>query len=253
MLLSSNDMCRIFTDLDNTVIFSHKYDIGSKVLTELLNGKEQSYMPENGYRQLQNLPKDMVIPVTSRTKAQYNRVQLYKDKSCTQYSLIDNGAILLVNGAEDIKWTKETEKWLKNDIDCMILLTERYKDSADLLMQDGFMLRVKGNVSTVTKISEAAEKENLMVFESAGKTYICPRQLTKGNAIKRFKKKHQVQKCICAGDSIIDISMIRECDRAYFPTEIKKYIPDMVKSRVSLTEKFKIAETIFSKEIFDEI
>jgi hypothetical protein len=47
--------------------------------------------------------------------------------------------------------------------------------------------------------------------------------------------------------------MIRECDRAYFPTEIKGYIPDMVKNRVSLTDKFKIAETIFSKEIFNEI
>ncbi len=67
-----------FTDLDNTIIFSYKHNIGiDKVNIEMYQGREISYMTQKTYRLLKQVAKKMLlVPVTTRSVEQYNRIDL---------------------------------------------------------------------------------------------------------------------------------------------------------------------------------
>ena len=98
----------IICDLDNTIIFSHRHDIGDKIPVEKLNGKNQSYMTIAGYVSLQMKKRDEFIPLTTRRFDQYKRLSFFKDGRIPHYAMIDNGGVLLIDGNEDISWKTES-------------------------------------------------------------------------------------------------------------------------------------------------
>ena len=66
------------TDLDNTIIYSYKHDIGMrKRNVEFYQGREISYITEETYRLLQQVKNEMlIVPTTTRTLEQYQRIDL---------------------------------------------------------------------------------------------------------------------------------------------------------------------------------
>ena len=63
------------SDLDNTLIYSYKREIGKKVLVETMGEKELSFMTENTWRLLKELPPHMMfVPVSTRSEEQYKRI-----------------------------------------------------------------------------------------------------------------------------------------------------------------------------------
>lgn len=61
-------MKTFFSDLDNTLIFSHrKKGVEDKIPVEYLNGKEQSYMPGELARLLTDNQEILLVPVTTRS------------------------------------------------------------------------------------------------------------------------------------------------------------------------------------------
>lgn len=232
----------IFTDLDNTIIFSHRHEIGEREPVEEINGKKQAYMTKRGYELLQNTAHDQFIPITSRTLAQYRRISFYCDGSIPRYALIDNGGILLVEGKADTEWLNETTEMIAEDRAALNEFVRLFSTSADIKWQDDMVLFVKTDGS-LEEIDTAVRDLGLMTFRHMNKIYVCSDKLTKGKAIRRFKKRYPIDCTIAAGDSEVDLSMIPEADEAYMALQLEELIEE--NDRVHLVDAVDIAEYIF--------
>ena len=71
-------MAVFFTDLDNTLIYSYRHEIGrEKICVELYQGREVSFITKRTWELLQQVKKQvLIIPVTTRTQEQYHRIDL---------------------------------------------------------------------------------------------------------------------------------------------------------------------------------
>ena len=85
----------VHTDLDNTLIYSYKHEIGGpKTCVEIYQGREISFMTETSHRllgQLCSKPGVLVVPTTTRTLEQYQRINL--GIGVPEYALVCNGCI----------------------------------------------------------------------------------------------------------------------------------------------------------------
>ena len=93
------------TDLDNTMIFSHRQVIGLEdelYCVEYYNGKPITYMTHSAIQMFKNLIGNIfVIPVTTRSISQFERIEFF---STTEYAIVDNGGIILHNRIQDSEW-----------------------------------------------------------------------------------------------------------------------------------------------------
>ena len=96
------------SDLDNTLIYSYKHEIGSeKRCVELYRGRELSYMTEKSLELLERIRERVLfVPTTTRTVEQYDRIRLGTTRAA--YALVCNGGVLLENGREDDGWYQES-------------------------------------------------------------------------------------------------------------------------------------------------
>lgn len=87
-------------DMDNTIIYSYKRNIGeNKLNVELYNGREISFISEKTHDLLKKVSEKMtIIPTSTRTEEQYKRIDL--DIGIVPYALVCNGGVLLVNGMD---------------------------------------------------------------------------------------------------------------------------------------------------------
>ena len=87
-------------DMDNTIIYSYKRNIGeNKLNVELYNGREISFISEKTHDLLKKVnEKITIIPTSTRTEEQYKRIDL--DIGIVPYALVCNGGVLLVNGVK---------------------------------------------------------------------------------------------------------------------------------------------------------
>ncbi len=214
------------TDLDNTIIYSYKHDIGpEKRGVEQYQGRTISYVTEKTYQLLNEVRKKVeIVPTTTRTIEQYKRIDL--GVGAFRYALVCNGGVLLVDGIEDENWYQES-----------LLLVEPSK--ADLLsgiaflQQDenvNFEIRFIKDLFVFTKSSEPEktvaflrEKLNralVDVFHNGTKVYIVPVLLNKGRALERLQNRMGTECVIAAGDSEFDISMLEKADFAIAPEEL---------------------------------
>ena len=99
-------------DMDNTIIYSYKHDIGEKKLNvELYNGREISFISERTYSLLKEVnDKMLIVPTSTRTEEQYRRINLHI--GAIPYALVCNGGVLLVNGERDKEWYYESLKMI---------------------------------------------------------------------------------------------------------------------------------------------
>ncbi len=94
-------MVLFHTDLDNTMIYSYKHEIGAdKRCAEVYHGREISYITKETYRLLQQIKAKeeqlVMVPTTTRTTEQYQRIHL--GIGDLPYALVCNGGVLLAGG-----------------------------------------------------------------------------------------------------------------------------------------------------------
>ena len=215
-------MIRKFCDLDNTIIFSHRREIGDKVTVEYLNGKAQSFMPAEAYAELQRQGRNAIVPLTSRTKEQYGRIHMLKNGEPLKFALVDNGGILLIDGEEDTEWTRRTFDIVSKNFDAISEVKNMFENTLKTKMQDGLILFIKAEEETyLPRIRQAAEGKELMFFHYSNKAYVCSAELTKGNAIKRFIKRFPTEYTVAAGDSPVDCSMADIVDKCILSKDLE--------------------------------
>ncbi|PPK95361.1 hypothetical protein CLV92_106182 [Kineococcus xinjiangensis] len=96
------------SDLDQTLVFSARSagtDVASLVCVETYEDRPISYVTPAAARVLERLAgTGRLVPVTTRTPAQYARIRLPGPPP--RYAVCANGGVLLVDGAPDAEWTE---------------------------------------------------------------------------------------------------------------------------------------------------
>lgn len=221
-------MLVLFSDIDNTLIRSHRHACqGKKVWVEYLNGRKQSYMSSQTYDYFRSQNWLKVVPVTTRTAEQYNRLSDLGNELDWDMALICNGAVLLINGKEDSSWTKESLQMSIPDRDSYVLArNEAYRivDSSQIIEIPDIMFYVKSdNVDSVYNcLLKEIDSEHVEIHKDARKVYCFPKTLNKGMAIERLMKRLSLANCIAAGDSEFDIPMLEKASIALCPEELSK-------------------------------
>lgn len=256
-------MIIFFSDLDKTLIYSYKHDIGNKkVLVELYEGREISYVTEKSANMMKKLfgtkkiakENDILfVPTTTRTVQQYNRIKLPIEQQ--SYALTCNGGVLLVDGKEDKKWYKES-------LDMIQYASDEMKKGIEYLEKDTNRTLEVRNIkdlfvftksskpdTTIKELKKILDNEKVDVFSNGVKVYIVPSKLTKGNAVKRFTEKIKKQvtsvTIFSAGDSKFDIPMLEEADVAVAPKELEK---ELCEKNIGIKpDKYKV----FSEYVLD--
>ena len=211
------------TDLDNTIIYSYKRDIGNeKQNVETYQGREISFITNRTYSLLQEIKKDfLIIPTTTRTLEQYKRIDLGIGQF--EYALTCNGGVLLVNGQRDSEWYEESLKLIKEsnqELDKAISLLEKEaRRTFELRFIEKLFVFTKCDKpeKVVEELKAQLDTELVDVFNNGVKVYVVPSKLSKGMAIKRLRERMKPEVIIAAGDSEFDVSMVEEADYGLVP------------------------------------
>ncbi len=233
------------TDLDNTIIYSYKHDIGTrKRNVELYQGREISYITEETYRLLQQVKNEMlIVPTTTRTLEQYQRIDLGIGQF--PYALVCNGGVLLVDGMRDEAWYQDSLHLVSDSRDemnlAMELLEKDPRRKFELRYIEKLFLFTKCNdpQTVVNDLKTSLNIKYADVFSNGEKVYVVPRSLNKGTAIDRLRQKLKPEFVIAAGDSAFDIPMILTADRGLVPH--------------GFTQKYEIPKTSVTWKKIDEM
>ena len=216
------------TDLDNTIIYSYKHDIGqNKICAEIYQNREISFITDKTAELLKAVNDTVtLVPTTTRTLEQYNRINL--GFGVPKYALVCNGGVLLKDGIEEEEWYNESFKAVS---DCQEELTL----AEQILRRDvnrTFEIRNIRRLFIFTKSDKPLESIGILkgildtskvdVFNNGVKVYVVPKTLSKGIAVNRLKEKLNADKVVSAGDSEFDISMLSAADYAIAPKELSE-------------------------------
>ncbi len=233
-----------FSDLDNTLIYSHRTTfVQKKVLVEYLRGKEQSFMTQETYNFMCS-NRIKFIPVTTRSVEQYNRLFVFGKEIVAVHALVCNGAILLNKGLIDEKWLCETKIIANKGIKVLKQIQNEMSDYAINNVEDVMLYFRTGEPKELALVlRERYANESVYIGYDKRKVYIIPAEISKGAAVKRYCSRFGITKTISSGDSEFDIPMLN--------TTNISIAPDMLISQiVSKGEKFTVGD---SKIISDAI
>lgn len=220
------------SDLDNTLIFSHNRKVkGEKFCVEMYQGNELSFLTYATYELLRQVrEKICFVPTTTRTVEQYKRIHLGEEEP--EYALVCNGGMLLVHGIRD-------ESWFRESLELVSEVAQEMEAARNLLLRDSsrcMEVREPEGLFLYTKSSRPEESADILrnqldadkvvVFVSRQKLYVIPKTLSKGEAVKRLKKRLNADYVVAAGDSVLDLPMLEAAQRAIVPSELALWVKD---------------------------
>ena len=241
------------TDLDNTLIYSYRHDIGKdKKCVEIYHGRAISFVTPKTWELLKMLKENItVIPTTTRTIEQYERIDFGLGKF--RYALVCNGGVLLENGKENWDWYWQSHKMVTECQEEMEKSRHLLYNDPDRIFEirdirDLFIFTKSRNPQhTVETLKDSLKTERLDIFSNGTKIYVVPKKLTKGTAVQRFKEKLRAEKIISAGDSEFDIPMLNCSDIGIAP----KWLADSQKLNQNVTVMDN--DGIFSEKLLEYI
>ncbi len=210
-------------DMDNTLIYSYKHDIGEeKRCAEIYQGREISFMTHKTGKLLRELAqKVLIVPTTTRTREQYERIDLGMD--AVPYALVCNGGVLIKDGVEDEDWYVGSKELVAECVEELKRGMELLEADEDRCFEVRFIRELflfsKSNQpeATIARLKQTLDTSLVDVFNNGIKVYVLPRKLSKGTALNRFREWIKADRTIAAGDSEFDISMLQCADIALAP------------------------------------
>ncbi len=241
----------LFTDLDNTLIHSHRHRLtepGSCV--ELLNGRRQSFALDALVSYLRDGDWLDIVPVTMRTFEQYSRLGPLIEALGLSRALICSGAILLDRLAFDGSWLEESRRLAGRSRGALARLREA-SPAGSVVSVDPFMFYIKTDRpgEVLDELREKADPGSVLLYRDSGKVYCLASAFSKGTAVERFGGRP----CIAVGDSEPDIPMLNAADYAVCPDALYDRVrPRQRKYRCSLGSSDQVIRALNSirKEVF---
>lgn len=223
-------MIAFCSDLDNTLIYSHRRSIPEpKHPAEYLDGRVISYITERTLRFFSEQKSVELIPVTTRTEVQYRRIGIFQEQIPCRYALVCNGAVLLENGVVQKDWLEETLRLGEAgfaEIERLRtwMASSAFRDHMHYA-EPGILYFVPEETASVEQqLLACADPETVMVCVNGRKVYCIPKMLTKGVAVRRLRERLHPEKLIAAGDSTMDVPMLDEADIVLCAEEIASLV-----------------------------
>lgn len=221
-------MTVLHIDLDNTLIYSYKHDIGNATINvEVYQGREISFLTRNTYENLKQIKeKILVVPTSTRSIEQYSRINLQIGD--IPYALACNGGVLLAGGKKETAWYQESLKLIRESLPALDtarrFLAKDARRKFELRFIEELFLFTKCDEpeNVVGELKDILDANMAEVFYNREKVYVVPRKLSKGNAVDRFREYIKADQVIAAGDSEFDISMLRAADIRIAPHGFRK-------------------------------
>lgn len=210
-------------DLDNTLIYSYKHDIGiEKRCVEVYQGREISFMTERTCSALKQAAERFVlVPATTRTLEQYERIDL--GIGPVRYALVCNGGLLLKDGILDKKWYEESKRRIEESEEELrkaqgFLRSEKRREFELRFIEDLFLFtKCREPEAVVKELCGMLDVRLVDVFHNGTKVYVVPKALSKGKAVERFRSAFDAPWVAAAGDSEFDVSMLQAADAGLAP------------------------------------
>lgn len=224
------------SDLDRTMIYSDKFleeFPGEVVAVE--RGKYFSYMTKRAVVLLKVLAERITfIPCTTRTIEQYQRIQFFHDQVVPSYAIVSNGANILLNGLLDIGYQDNIRQALLND--CLAgedILKEfekiAHQDWAQALRNaDGVFYycivdREKLPWKELESFAKWALRQKWEISVQGRKLYLVPQVVNKWSALKRIMEVKEDGRILSAGDSLLDLPLIKGAEYSISPAHGELY------------------------------
>ena len=211
-------MTVLHIDLDNTMIYSYKHNIGrARINVEIYQGREISFLTESTYENLKRIKENvLIVPTSTRSIEQYRRIDLRIGN--IPYALVCNGGVLLVDGQKDASWYQTSLDLIRESLPALQtaqhFLEKDNRRTFELRFIEELFLFTKCDQPelVVRELKAILDTNTVDIFHNKEKVYVVPRNLSKGKAVERFRKYIRAGKIIAAGDSEFDISMLRAAD-----------------------------------------
>jgi hypothetical protein len=206
-------------DLDQTVVFSRRSAgaAGPSVVVEHLDGEPLSSMTRGAHDAYAALAgRHRVVPVTTRTVAQYSRITL---PAPAPHAVCANGGVLLVDGVRDPAW----DSWVRSLVGQVAPLAEvsarlRQVEAEPWVRlvrtaEDLFAYLVAQSRDVVPDAWLASLTASLgdlgwAVSVQGRKVYAVPAGLTKAAAVGRLAALVGADVLLAAGDSLLDAPLL---------------------------------------------
>lgn len=226
--LGKPNMKILHIDLDNTLIYSYKHDIGNdKINAELYQNREISFLTRHTYENLKKIKENfLIVPTSTRSIEQYNRIDLKIGN--ISYALVCNGGVLLADGEMDSSWYETSLELIQESLPSLHMarqfLEKDLRRKFELrFIEELFLFTKCDRPETVVKeLRETLGTDKADVFHNKEKVYVVPGNLSKGKAVERFRHYIKADTVIAAGDSEFDIPMLREADIGIAPHGFQK-------------------------------
>jgi len=246
------------SDLDQTLIYSPKTFISKEIdeqirPVERLEDRFSSFMTQNALNALKKIAQRVFfVPVTTRTKLQYLRINFFDYDITYQYAVTSNGGTIFSEGVEDKDWSQLV---LAGRDSCLAAqdLIHKFaeishsswviKDSgklADDLFYYCLIEREKIPVTELAAFKIWASDNHWELSVQGSKLYLVPLNVNKKAAIQYLKEKEGLSRVVAAGDSLLDLDMLKAADLALAPAHGELYA--LYLQRISGLEKIKFTQ-----------
>ena len=216
------------SDLDNTLIYSRRHVLPEeKICVEYYEGHPQSFMTTEAANILRFMVTEAVfVPLTTRSLAQYGRIE-WPSGLAPSLALVANGAVLLRRGKVDHKWQAVSRRLVRPYMSELTAwqnkLTARFPAQTCRMVDDSYLFLAAPDESAAQNIAGGIhDSYPLRLARSGRKIYLFPPAMDKGTALKRLQKIIRPSLTVAAGDSVIDLPMLRIADVAIMPPEFPK-------------------------------
>jgi hypothetical protein len=230
-------------DLDSTLLYSARslalpdddVLVPRLVVTEVWRGAPLTYCTAEAQALLAALARvATVVPVTTRTRAQYARVRLLDGSAPTsetvpgpRYAVVANGGHLLVDGRPDEDWAARVRaaltecRPLPEVAEALARATDGHR-AGDLRLADELFTYVAVDrqalpPGAVSDLSAWCADGGWRVSVQGRRLYCVPRPLTKAAAVDEVRRRTGATGLLAAGDSLLDADLLECADIAVRP------------------------------------
>ncbi len=222
-------------DLDRTIVYSAAallldgpdHEAPSLVVAEVYDGAPLSFMTRQAEGALAELAaRATVVPVTTRTVAQYRRIRL--PLPVGGWAVTTNGAVVLHDGVPDEDWTTslraeidatsaplaEAERGLLAAVPPAALL--RHHRAEELFAYAVVERRALPDIA-LAELTAAMTAIGWTVSLQGRKLYVVPTAVRKERALAAVAERIGATRTVAAGDSLLDQAMLAWADVAIRP------------------------------------
>lgn len=262
-----------FSDLDRTINFSYKFitdDIKEDLINvEIYKGKELTFMSKK-QKYLLNEIKNLAVfvPITARTFIEAMRLDFIRENP-PKWMITGNGSAIHHYGKLD----EDYHNYIENKISKMsISPLEMYTKTKEIFKMDknkdkvsriklanGYFLMLrfkdlKKDYHVFSSYSYELQKAGYVEYISHDKLYLIPSFIKKELALEYLieNKIKNIDKSFGAGDTTMDLNMIKSCDMSLAPRNANFSNRFDEIDFVSKEKYFKGSEEMLSK-ILDEL